>query len=237
MPLAIEYASKVITTVNTRLRVVPLGANNRNPPNFTITTTAAAVVGATQLVVTALPVKLWPGDRLIFNPGGTQAIVFVARPAEIAATTVFINDLPVALTTGAVATTKGSVYIAGVTDASPASAPKTIDTTNYLSGVGAEMAIVGTNRTLNLTFDRVEGDPGGQLFMDILYRDIYYDRECYAFYQRPSGELYEGACIATTGDQSGAVQDKATMTVNLQFQGSSFIFTPAPSAPAILWPA
>ncbi len=236
MPQTVNYRTKLITTVNTNLRLVPLGKNNRSPVLYNITTTAAAVIDAESLTVTALPVALWPGDRLNFGTPTVPIIATVADYVAIAATTIPTLPLAGPIPTAAVAKSRGSVYIAGVTDASPPSSPKTIDTTNYLSGTGAEMAITGTNRTLNIGFNRVEGDPGGKLLLDILYIDSLYDREVYAIYQRPNGEQYEGACIPTTGDQSGAVQDKATMTVNLQFQGSSFKFTHAPDAAAIVWP-
>lgn len=233
----IEYKTKLITTVDTQLRLAPLPPNVRKPTVYTITTAAAAAIDDEEIAVAPTPVDLWPGDTLEFDKGlPTATIAQVASITATGSTTVAVAPLEGVIANGATAESIGSVYIAGVTDASPPSSPKIIPTSNYLSGAGAESAVTGTNRQLNMTFDRVESDPGGKLLLDILYIDELYDREIYAIYQRPNGERYEGAAIPTTGDQSGPVQDKATMTVNLQYQGCSFKFTHARNAAAIAWP-
>lgn len=237
---AIQYASKVITTVGTRLRLVPLAINNRNPPLYTITAAASALAGAESISVTAAAsTKLWPGTALVFDKGGAgESTAYVASEVTVTSTATPVPVVPLALpiASAATASTLGSVYVAGVTDSSPTSSPKTVDTTNYLSGTGMEMAIVGTNRTLSMSFNQVEGDPGGKLLKDILYIDNFSDREIFAIYERPNGETYKGACIPTSGDQTGAVQDLAKMTVALQFQGASFTFNHAKNAPVIPWP-
>lgn len=185
--------------------------------------------GADFIPVVALPVDLWPGERLTF--GGVS--VTVADRAPAGSVDIEVITTTAALTASATATTNATLYIAGATDASPSSSPKLVDGSNFLSGAGNEQIITGTNRTLNFTFQNIEGDPGAEVLKNILYNDAIYNREIYAWLTRANGEQYRGACIPTTGDQSSPVQDLVTITANLQFQGASFAYTPATGAPTL----
>lgn len=221
--MTVRYPTQLLTTVNQSVRIALPALNSRTPPSSTVTTTAAAVEGDEEIDVEATDIKLWAGERIRF--GSTIAIL--AESINVGATTLMVEPLPAAVASGATATVYGTLYIAGATDASPSSQPKTTDATNFNSGVGSEMAIVGTSRTLSFTFNRIIGDAGGDALMQILFNDDHYNREVYAFVERENGEIYEGAAICTTGSQQGPVQEKISMNVNLQFQGQSFKFTPA----------
>ena len=229
---SIEYANATLVTTGMQLRFNPLPFGVRIPTKYTITTTAAAIVGAETLAVTALPAKLWCGDVLVFNSGGTAT---VARDTAIAGTSLKVVPLTTPIATGATAQTTASVY-AAVTEASPNASPKIEDVTNSLSGTGYEGATVASNQQLSLTMDRVSGSPGNKLLLDILYKPEHLKREIYAGLVFPNGEKYQGACIPTTGSQSGAVQAKRTMQVNLQFQGCSFEFVQGTDAAVVDWP-
>lgn len=292
--LPIQYASKVITTVGTTVRLKPLPPNSRTlatyavviaAPTTTTITPAVTAAGATTVVVSALNFAMRSGTALNF---GAKAVTLIADADKgatsirttpvptgglattdtasytptanalnnteitVAATSTFIDageilsfggtlvtitksaavgalNLFCRALSGAVtgsASTKGLVALVGATDASPSSQPKTTDTSNYLSGVGDEMAIVGVSRTLNVTFNEIEGDLGGIIIKAMLFTDQYYDREIYAIVQRPNGEIYEGAAIVTQGQGQAPVREKVTRTANFQFEGASFIYTP-----------
>lgn len=192
-------------------------------------------LGSEYVKVSAIPTNIYPGEVLFFDPEGANTRVVVAEYAPAGTSVLEVLPIPAALTANDTATTIASLYIAGATDASPSSQPKTVDTANFLSGAGMEMATTGTNRTLNFTFQNIVGDPGSDLLKGILYDDAVYNREIYAILKRDAGnrlvaEQYEGAAIPTQGDQSSPVQDLVTITANLQFQGASFKYTPTTGA-------
>jgi hypothetical protein len=197
----------------------------RSIPASTTGTVAASVLtqGSEYLPVTPLPTNIYPGEKLSFNSGAYTAVVSDFAPAGAIA--LQVQPLAAAATAGHTASTLATMYIAGATDASPSSQPKTVDAANFLSGAGMEMITTGTNRTVSFTFQRIIGDPGADLLMQMLYNDQFYDREIYATLKRPFGEEYAGAAIMTSGNQSSPVQDLITVQADLQFQGSSFVYT------------
>lgn len=204
----------------------------REIPASTVGSVAASVLtaGSTNLPVTALPTNLYPGEKLIFDVGGTPKTVVVSDFAPAGAIAVECQPTAVTVVANNTATTTATLYIAGATDASPSSQPKTVDAANFLSGAGMEMITTGTNRTLSFSFQRIVGDAGADLLMAILYSDEFFDREIYATLKRPFGEEYAGAAIVTSGNQSSPVQDLITVQADLQFQGSSFVYTPPTGA-------
>jgi hypothetical protein len=195
-------------------------------PASTTGSVAASVLtaGSTNLPVTALPTNLYPGEKLVFDVGGTPKTVVVSDFAPAGSIAVECQPLAVTVVANNTASTFATLYIAGATDASPSSAPKNVDGSNFLSGAGSEMITTGTSRTMSFTTQRVVGDPGCDLLMRMLYDDAYYDREIYATLKRPYGEEYAGAAILTSGNQSSPVQDLITLQADLQFQGSSFTY-------------
>lgn len=232
MPAKVIYPTQLLTTVNQRVRIALPALNSRTPTQYTVTFTAAAAAGAESLTIAAMTVPLYAGARLTVVGSDPAHVIEVAETAAVGETTLSILPLEEAIADTDTATTYATIFVAGCTDAAPSSQPKTTDATNFLSGAGSEMAVVGTSRTLSFNFNRVVADPGGDAIMQILFNDEYFDREIYAYVERTNGEIFEGAAIATTGSQAGPVQEKITMQVNLQFQGDSFVFTPSPAAVA-----
>ena len=198
----------------------------RSIPASTTGTVAASVLteGSEYLPVTPIPTNLYPGEKLSFNSGAYTAVVSDFAPAGAIA--LQVQPLAAAATAGHTASTLATLYIAGATDASPSSQPKVVDAANFNSGAGMEQITTGTNRTVSSTMQRVIGDPGCDLLMQMLYNDQFYDREIFATLKRPFGEEYAGAAIMTSGNQSSPVQDLITVQADLQFQGSSFVYTP-----------
>jgi hypothetical protein len=228
----IAYANRVLTTTDMRLRFVPLALGNRIPPLFSVTTTALAAAGAETLTVSALPVKLWPGDVLTFTSGARATVADIALLTE---TTVKVVPLIASIASGEIARTTGSCYVA-VTEAAPTATPKIEDATNTLSGTASESVTVASNYQLQCNVNLTAGSPGDKLLLDILYDKNYLRREIYAELTTPEGQVYKGACIPTTGTQAGAVQAKRTLQVTLQFQGCSFDFVHGSDAAIIAWP-
>ncbi|MEO0824935.1 MAG: hypothetical protein AAFY20_09375 [Cyanobacteria bacterium J06639_14] len=174
--------------------------------------------GTEFLSVVALPKDLHQGEILTFG----SVEVTVTDYAPVGVSEIDILPLSEVLTPSTSAQTRASLFLAGITDASPSSNPKLVDATNFNSGAGNEQLVTGTNRTLNFAFQRTLNDPGADALMQILYDDRAFNREIHTSLIRASGELYEGACIPTTGDQQSPVQDKVMINCNLQFQGGSF---------------
>ncbi|EKU98038.1 hypothetical protein Lepto7375DRAFT_7297 [Leptolyngbya sp. PCC 7375] len=234
---------------STTLAVEPVKRNPNSSTDVSIPADTAGTynhglitLGAEYLSVEALPVSIFPGEELFFDVGGANTKVTVATYAPAGAVVLEILPLTAALTDGDTAATFATAAIAGATDASPSSAPKIVDATNFTSGAGYEGLTTGTNRTLNFTFQNILGDPGSDTLKQILYNDLAYNREIYAILKRDAGdrqqaETYEGACIATQGDQASPVQDLINITANLQFQGASFRYTPTDGAFDIFNPA
>lgn len=196
-------------------------------PASTTGSVAASVltVGSEYLPVTPIPTNIYPGEKLRFNSGGPAYTVTVSDFAPAGAIQLQVQPTTVLAVEGHTASTLATMYIAGATDASPSSAPKTVDGTNFLSGAGSEMITTGTSRTLGFSFQRVKNDPGCDLLMQMLYNDQFYNREIYATLKRPFGEEYAGAAIMTSGNQSSPVQDLITVQADMQFQGDSFRYT------------
>lgn len=193
-------------------------------------TPAANAISNTQVFVSPIAIGLDAGE--VLNFGGTSVVL--TRSAPVNSRALFCRPLTAAVANAATASTIALVTIVGATDATPVSSPKTTDTTNYVSGSGVEMAVIGTNRTLNVSYNQIEEDPGGLILNQILFNNAYFDREIYAQITRSTGERFEGAAIATTGDGQGPVQEKVTRTVQMQFQGDSFIYTPSTKDTALL---
>lgn len=205
----------------------PLTAQIAAAATGTFTATAIGLVNAVSSKLVAVePTAVFLDAGEVLSFGAVKVILTDSAPAG--STLLFCVPLAAALTAALSATTRALLTVVGATNATPVSSPKTTDATTYLSGTGVEMVTVGTNRTLNLSFNRVVGDMGGNVLMQILYENSLFDREVWAEVVRPNGEKYEGACLVTSGNQTAPVQEKITQEANMQFQGDSFIFTPAP---------
>lgn len=229
--ISVRLTSAAAASTSLAVEAVKRNPNSANDVSVPANTTGTynhglITLGAEYLSVEPTPVQIFPGDELFF--GSTK--VTVARYAPAGTVVLEILPLTAALSDGNTATTFATAAIAGATDASPSSAPKTVDATNFTSGTGAEMLTTGTNRTLSFSFQLILRDPGSDILKQILYEDRAYNREFYAILKRDAGdrqiaEQYEGACIATTGDQTSPVQDIVSISASLQFQGASFKYT------------
>ncbi len=233
---AAATATLAVEPVKDPITAQPTGGGTAIPASTTgVYNHGLLTAGAEYLSVEPLPTAIYPGEELFFDAAGDNVKVIVATYAPQGAVVLETLPIPAAIDDGDTASTFATVAIAGATDASPTSQPKIVDATNFTSGAGYEGLTTGTNRTLNFTFQNILGDPGSDILKSILYNDVTYNREIYAILKRDAGarnqaETYEGACIATQGDQSSPVQDLIAITANLQFQGASFRYTPTDGA-------
>ncbi|MBN3993830.1 MAG: hypothetical protein HWQ36_25950 [Nostoc sp. NMS2] len=229
MPQTIIRASVVETTLGITFQIGELptqqvGAvivTNRNVPIYTITTSAAASVDAESISVTATPVLLDAGVKLNF--AGT--IVTLSNAAPAGSTT--LQTLPLLSSVGNAvsATTKALVFVAGCTDATVSPEIKNIDTTNYLSGVGMEKVTTGNSKKMQLNFNLIYGDRGGNILRRIAYDKVYVGREFYFSLLFPSGEAHEGIALLESASPTQQVQDKRSFSCNAQVQGDTYIYT------------
>jgi len=208
----------------------PLDTTVIPPGTVGVYRAGSLTAGTEYLSVTPTTVALWAGEKLTFT-GGIQVVVTKDAPQGVV--TLDVAPTPSLLTSGNIAVTMATYYIAGATDASPNSSPKAVETTNFNSGAGTEQVITGISRTMSFTFQNIQGDPGAEVIKQILYNDDYYNREIYAILKRADGETYEGAAIPTTGSQQSPVQELITIQADLQFQGATFSYTPDAKAPTV----
>jgi hypothetical protein len=234
MPQTITRASVVETTLGITFQIGELptqqvGAvivTNRNVPSYTITTSAAAATDAESIVVTATPVLLDAGVKLNF--AGT--IVTLSNAAAAGSTTLQTLPLLAPVGNAVSATTKALVFVSGCTDATITPEIKNIDTTNYLSGVGMEKVTTGNSKKMQLNFNLIYGDRGGNILRRIAYDKVYVGREFYFSLLFPSGEAHEGIALLESASPTQQVQDKRSFSCNAQVQGDTYVYT----APAVV---
>ena len=230
MPQTINRASVVETTLGITFQIGELPTqqvgsvivSNRNVPTYTITTAAAAIADAESLTVQATPVLLDAGVKLNF--GGV--VVTLSNAVAAGSTILQTLPLPSAVSSGATATTKALVFVAGCTDATITPQIKNVDTTNYLTGIGMEMATTGNSKKMQLNFNLIYGDRGANILRRIAYEKVYVGREFYFYLLFPSGEAHEGIALLESASPTQQVQDKRSFSCNAQVQGDTYIYTP-----------
>jgi hypothetical protein len=181
-------------------------------------------IGSMVIPVAALTAEIDAGAILTF--GAVRATVTDYCPAGSTA----LEDLPLtaAITANTAATYQALLNLAGATNATPSPQPKTVDTTTYLSGIGKEMVVTQIAATLKLEYNLQVGDRGGEIITQVMLNPANYNREIFAEIVRPGDGTYKGAAIATQSSDTAPVQDIAKRSVDMQFQGVSFSYTPLP---------
>ncbi len=179
-------------------------------------------IGSMYVPVNPLVEEIDAGEILAFN---TTNMVTVTDYCPAGSTVLEVLPLTTAVVANQTATTQSLLTVAGATDATPTSAPKTVDATTYNSGVGKEMLVTGVSATLKIGYNLIVGDRGGDVINSLLYNPANFNREVYAVVSRPFDGVYEGAAIVTNNSDTAPVQDLAKRTADMQFQGTSFKFT------------
>ncbi len=167
-------------------------------------------------------------------PGATPLLpkirVTLAQSATITTTAALVDTLPIAtaIAANAVATDKALLFLPGTKNAVVTPTIKAEDTTNYLSGTGMEMATVGNSKKSSMEVVLVYNNAAHDLLLKYCYDDEYVGREAYLEIAFPHGEKHEGYALLTTATPQAQVQALRPLTLEWNFQGGCYTYTPAP---------
>lgn len=224
-------ASVVETTLDIQFAIAELptqtvGAqtvSDRNVVVHTITLSASVALNDETITVSALPVALDAGTKLIF--GATTLTVGQYKSAG--STSIPILPAPGTAASAATATTVAWRFCIGATNCTIKPEIKNVETTNYLSGTGKEQVTTGNSKMITLEFNDVLGDQGGNLLKKVIFDGTAIGREYYFQLIFKTGEKHEGVLLLTSASPTQAVQDKRSFQCDAQIQGSSYIYTPS----------
>jgi hypothetical protein len=220
-------AQAIVTTAVAASATIPVDFLSQDVPNGTAGTwnAGALAIGSMYVPVAPLVGQIDAGAKLTFTGG---LAVTVTDYCSAGSTVLEVLPLTAALTAGNTATYKALLNLAGATNATPSPQPKTVDTTNYNSGIGKEMVVTQVSATLKVEYNLMVGDRGGEVITSIMLNPSKYASEVFAQIDRPNDGIYQGAAIATQSSDTAPVQDVAKRSVDMQFQGVSFSYTAYP---------
>lgn len=216
------------------LDILLLNPNSRAVIKAVITFDAPAVVGATSVSLTAATsTTIKAGTSLSFAapsaPTDRQQVLFTADATITATPASFaVAPLKKAIADSSVGDfVVGTVPLFGIQTMDKTNQETQVDTTNFQSGSGTEMAIVRNARTLNISGIVKAGDLA---YVNIIKRvsddSAFLNREIYAIATLPDGEKFEGATKLMGLNEPANQNEIKKYTFNLTFQGDSFIWTP-----------
>lgn len=221
------FPTAVAITAGTQLflqRSLP----NRVLPTVTLTTTAAAIVGATQIAVTAvvpavglgsLPgdVLIQQGDKVTFN---STIPTTVTISDDVKAGDLFVKVLPIAtaIQSGNTATSNGFLLLLGADDLSFKISDQTVKTTSFESGDFSEEVKVRLGGEISLNgFFRI-GDPcakqvllpaANSLVLEVAFKLIY-----------PTREFKSGFALVKNYEEGGKLDQIRTLKATLMCNGA-----------------
>ena len=248
MPLA--TASQILQSFSLEMMLLPLdnfGAASRSStgyPSVTITTSAAAAVGATTLAVTSFTPNtvINAGTALsFFSAGGKsrQQVVITQDVAAAATTSLTVSPLlrPIALSAAATLISPTSANItAGATKLLPLSGIQTmdlnnqetqVDTTHFGSGSGTEAAIVRFNRSYSVSGIALIGDECLETVVKTAagFDNARLGREVYAITTMPDGERIAGVAKIMALNLPANQNEVKKYSFTLMYQGSIYEWT------------
>jgi len=187
------------------------------------------------------------GSGLSFSTGTTgararrhcivSADVTINSAAAAGSTTISVIGLDKDIPAGATAvypiiassandgiTTTGLYPLAGVTQIDLANQETQVDTTNFQSGSGTEMALVRVARTYTVSGIALAGD---EVLENIIkpvagFRGFMFNRELYAVAMFPDGERLRGVAKITAFNMPANQNEVKKYSFNLAFQGRQF---------------
>jgi predicted secreted protein len=143
----------------TILSVIGLPPGTSIPLAYTITTSAAAVVGAIALAVTATTVKLYADSTLKF---GTQVVTLTAD-APLGATSLPVAPLITAIVSSATATTNALIPVYSAASSDTQIGDNIINSRNFLSGLWQTKTVTMRDASIPCSGTFVKNDPGFQV--------------------------------------------------------------------------
>lgn len=208
--------------------LLPLG-DRTEPQDVAIATSAAAVSGATTIAVDALTGAVAGGTPLIFDASGVKATAYLAKDAKLGATSLLVEPLTDAITSGATASYKAKLRLLGGTQLDVQINADRTDVLVFEDPMGYKDGAITSQSwempwTANLLTD------------DEAYRRIFYaasnavtGREVWVWQQDPPpagyavGDGLKGAAVITGFKKNLTSQGIVTTNFNFMGQGSPII--------------
>lgn len=220
------------------LEVLLLPRGSRSVASNTVTITAASEIafGAETASLTAsTSTDVKAGASLSFNVASPTGLtrrkqIVIREDATITtATNVPIFAAVDTVPAGEVATyVQGLKIVAGLQEFSFQAQDTTVDTTDTLSGLGTEMAIVRSALNFNISvIERIQNEGLSKIIKEVGLAFASKGREVYARLMYPDGETHSGAAKVMNFSQPGNQNEVKKCSFELQFQGGSYVYTPA----------
>ncbi|MFM6871150.1 MAG: phage tail tube protein [Dolichospermum sp.] len=211
-----------------------LSPNSRAVVKNVITFEAAATVGATTVSLTAASsTTIEAGTSVSFaaasSPTERQQVLFTSDATITSTATNFaVAPLKKAIADNSVGDfVVGTLPLIGIQTMDVQNQETQVDTTNFQSGSGTEMAIVRNARTLNISGIVKVGDMAyTNIIQKVSLDSAFINREIYAIATFPDGEKFEGAAKIMGLNMPANQNEVKKYTFNLTFLGDSFIWTP-----------
>lgn len=224
------FPSNPVVANGARLLIAKVDEGDVTPPPSVISVEAAALANATSVSLSADVAVVLPDDFILqFSPTKVARIRLASSDTVsigTSATTVATFPLPVALTDTDTVTVYPYRELLGITDLSPPMQPQTVDSTDMRSGFGQSNVVVGVNRTLNVTGNRILGDRcHAEIIMPYLTDDVEIQKFLYAQARLANGDVMEGLVRITDGGATGQVRTLQTYNYTLTFQGNAFDYS------------
>lgn len=226
------FADIILQDYTLDLTMLPL--NSRAVTQVTITVTEPGVIGAQSITVSSSAnITIKAGTSISVaapaTPTERQQILFV-EDASITATPAAFDIAPLkkAIADNSVGTIpSGLTPLFGIQTMDVATQETQVDTTNFQSGSGTEMAIIRNSRTLNISGIVKAGDLAyTNIIQKVTLDSAFLNREIYAVATFPDGEKFEGATKVMGLNMPANQNEVKKYSFNLTFLGDSFIWTP-----------
>lgn len=225
------------------------GTSNRVISTVTLTTSSAANVGGTSVSYSAVTLPggvtsftIREGSGLSFIPAsGARArrhcIVSADKTVTTATGSIEIQGLDKDIPAGSTLvypiigesvndgiTTTGLYPLAGITQIDLANQETQVDTTNFQSGSGTEMALIRVARSYTISGIALAGD---EVLENIIkpvagFKGFMFNREIYAVAMFPDGERLRGVAKITAFNMPANQNEVKKYSFNLTFQGRAF---------------
>lgn len=204
-------SSDFVVSNDTRLSIGLLAQGQSIPTTVTITTSAAVVLGAVSIPVTALTRRVYEGTYLTFG----AVTVEVTADAIIGAVTISVLPISGPIASGSVANTLGLIPIFSVKQADTSVGENSIKSRNFASGLWESATVTMRNGTVACSGVFVRNDPGVQAVISAKSSRgrVYFE------VIEGTGDGEKGAAFVTGYQRTRAVDDNIQVSFTLTVDG------------------